>query len=260
MSSRTTSSARSTAPSAVSWGRVLSRSRRLFWAPVKVQPTATHQGQGQAHRRHRQHPGPPGNEAHPLPQAALAALHGGGGLQQSGGRGSHGHQIHQGPAVGKTLPLAQAADGPLVAGQLAVPAGQHCRPPHQGVEPVQAQTRTPGPGTTRCLCAGGGSAHGPAHGAAAPGPAGSWGSGRSAGRSSPKRQGEGTTRRPQRPAGGSRGRRPAPPCAAASDGKRAFGSQKPQRHGDGPSQIDPAGSSGKQLGAAVGPAMRLWAS
>ena len=86
-------------------------------------------------------PGPVGDAAYPLPQAALAAGQGGGGHQQRGRAGAaHGQQ---GAAVGHPFLRGQTAQRRFVAGQFPVlPGGRRC-PPDQRVEPVQRQTYPP---------------------------------------------------------------------------------------------------------------------
>ena len=93
--------------------------------------------------RYCQHTGLPCNQSDALPQTAGSAAHSGSGLQKSGRRAAGSYQIHQSPAIGQTLRLPQAMNGTFVAGEFTVPPGQCSCPPHQWVEPIQAQADSP---------------------------------------------------------------------------------------------------------------------
>ena len=109
--------------------------------PAAAEGQHHHGGHDHRHRRQGdlQHPGPVDDEGDPLLHGPFPLAHGGGRPQQPRQRPAGDDHGHQGLAVVQPPVLPQPPDGAVVAGQLAVPAAEHRRPPHQGVVPVQGQ-------------------------------------------------------------------------------------------------------------------------
>ena len=114
---------------------------RLGVLPAAAEGQHHHGGHDHRHRRQGdlQHPGPVDDEGDPLLHGPFPLAHGGGRPQQPRQRPAGDDHGHQGLAVVQPPVLPQPPDGAVVAGQLAVPAAEHRRPPHQGVVPVQGQ-------------------------------------------------------------------------------------------------------------------------
>ena len=84
-----------------------------------------------------------GDAGHTVLQPPFVRCHGGGGQQRAAGTSFHRDEGQQGLAVGNTFSVAQLFQGTLVAGQLAVGAGDDGRRPHQRVKPIHRQTHAP---------------------------------------------------------------------------------------------------------------------
>ena len=76
-------------------------------------------------------------------QFPLSRRHGGGGEHGAFRLPGYRDQPQQRPSIGDAFILSQPLQGPFVAGQLAVPAGDDGGSPHQRIKPVHRQAHAP---------------------------------------------------------------------------------------------------------------------